>query len=115
MVGQFDSSVRYHINGYHLREYLQSKKKWSNRVWDTIDVEMFGAFYKRLPFPKQVAYTKFAFDQWPVGTNRYKVARVKEDNIRLCPCCKVAVEDSDHALRCDQQCRRTIPILSFTY
>ena len=113
MVGQFDSSIRYHINGYHLREYLQSKKEWSHRVWNTIDVERFGAFYKRLPFPKQVAYTKFAFDQWPVGTKRYKVARIKDDNIRLCPCCKVAVEDSDHALRCDQNPARMEGVIAF--
>lgn len=58
LTGQYDDIIRYHVNGYHLRRYLQEKKKWSDAVWDTIDVQAFGTHYRRLPLRQQITRTK---------------------------------------------------------
>jgi hypothetical protein len=42
---QFDDCNRFHVNGYHLRQYMQSKHKWTNATWDEIDFESFGAHF----------------------------------------------------------------------
>ena len=69
LTGNIDTCIQYHINGYHLRDYLQSRKGWSNDRWDLIEMETFRVVYKTLPFTQQVFQTKSIFDQWPVGTN----------------------------------------------
>ena len=33
LTSQYNSSIRFHINGYHLRQYLQCKPQWTNKVW----------------------------------------------------------------------------------
>lgn len=58
IVGQVDSCLRYHINGYHLRRYTQSKYKWNDQTWNCIDVEALGRYHSRLPPAEQIAHTK---------------------------------------------------------
>ena len=48
LVSQVEESIRFHINGYHLRTYTQSKYRWSNSTWNRIDVEVLGRFFRRL-------------------------------------------------------------------
>ena len=100
LTGQYDDIIRYHVNGYHLRRYLQEKKKWSDAVWDTIDVQAFGTHYHRLPLRQQITRTKFVHEQLPVGTRRLKQAPVKDPLLSLCPCCKASEETTDHLLTC---------------
>ena len=49
LVSHIEECIRYHVNGYHLRGYIQTKYKWTNRVWDTMDLLNFGRFRKHLP------------------------------------------------------------------
>jgi hypothetical protein len=100
LVSHIEDSIRYHINGYHLRQYTQYKHGWTNATWDSVDFEMFGNFYTSLSASDQVHQTKFIFDQQPVGVNRYKRARVKDPVFKLCPCCRIHTETEDHVLRC---------------
>jgi hypothetical protein len=58
LVSKIEECVRYHINGYHLRNYVQSKYKWTNQIWNTIDVKLMGNFHKQLDAKNQIARTK---------------------------------------------------------
>ncbi|KAI2498083.1 hypothetical protein MHU86_16393 [Fragilaria crotonensis] len=100
LVSQIESCLRFHINGYHLRLYVQSKHKWTNNTWDRIDVDIFGRFHRRLSASAQVAQTKFMFDQWNTGKVRSRNAKVRDPKLSLCPCCKVTDETTIHVLRC---------------
>ncbi|KAI2505052.1 hypothetical protein MHU86_9408 [Fragilaria crotonensis] len=100
LVSQVESSIRFHINGYHLRLHIQSQNRWSNATWNRIDVEALGRFYRRLPPAAQVAQTKFMFNQWHTGVTRIRNAKVKDLQLRLCPCCKTMDETTQHVLQC---------------
>ncbi|KAI2498729.1 hypothetical protein MHU86_15740 [Fragilaria crotonensis] len=100
LVSQIESCLRFHINGYHLRSYVQSKHKWTNSIWDRIDVEAYGRFHRRLSPSAQVAQTKFMFDQRNTGKVRCRNAKVSDPKLSLCPCCKTQLETTHHVLRC---------------
>jgi hypothetical protein len=100
LTGQFDECIRYHVNGYHLRQYLQAKKRWSDDVWDTIDLQLFGKHYCRLSPRQQITQTTFVHDQLPLGDRRFQQAPTKDPLLSLCPCFKVTVKNSNHLLRC---------------
>ena len=100
LTGQFDECIRYHVNGYHLRRYMQDQNGWSDDVWNMIDLQLFGKHYCRLSPRHQITRTKFVHDQLPLGARRLRQAPVKDQLLGLCPCCKVAVENSEHLLRC---------------
>ena len=100
LVGNVEASIRYHVDGYQLRQYTQAKHQWSNKTWSCIDFEAFGRFYKGLTAHDQDAYTKFMFGHQSVGTTRYKTAKVKDEAQLQCPCCRTAREDPDHLLLC---------------
>ena len=44
---------------------------------------------------------KLVHNQLPLGERRYRQSPIKEDSLRLCPCCKSQPEHLDHFLRCD--------------
>ena len=43
MSSNIEDSIRYHVNGYYLRQYLQSRKQWNDVTWQTVN---FQALYK---------------------------------------------------------------------
>ena len=88
LVSHIEASIRYHTNGYHLRQYTQTKHGWSDATWASFDVESFGLFYKSLSPKDQTHQTKYIFDQLSVGANRYKRARIKAEELKQCPCCR---------------------------
>lgn len=110
LTGQFDECIRYHVNGYHLRQYLQDKKGWSDEVWDTIDLQLFGKHYCLLSSRHQITRTKFIYDQLPMGDRRLKQAPVKDPLLSLCPCCKAAVKTTDHLMRCNSSPQRDLHV-----
>lgn len=97
---QFDDSIRYHINGYHLRRYLQEQNSWSDAIWREIDFAMFGKFFRRLSPSQQIRHTKFVHGQLPLGVRRYQQARIPDESLRLCPRCKTHDETAIHFLPC---------------
>lgn len=40
-----DKCIRYNMNGYHLRRSMQSKQRWTDKVWDSFDLDIFGKFF----------------------------------------------------------------------
>ena len=100
LVNNIEECIRFHTNGYHLRQYTQTKHSWSDHTWDSIDFLSFGMFYKRLPATDQSNHTKFLFDQQAVGVNRYRRATIKDDRLHHCPCCRQPNESTDHVLHC---------------
>jgi hypothetical protein len=102
LTSQIDSCLRYHINGYHLRRHLQSKRRWADKIWDTLDFDLFGRHYQRLDANRQVFQTKFSYDQLPLGQMGLYRSRVTDPQVATCPCCKTSTEDMSHFLRCRQ-------------
>ena len=37
VTSQFDECIRYHVNGYHHRNYVQQHHGWDNNTWNDID------------------------------------------------------------------------------
>jgi hypothetical protein len=102
LTSQIEESLRFHINGYHLRQYIQSRQRWPDQVWQRVDLEAFGSFHRRLTSSEQIAHTKFIFDQWHTGKQQYNVATIKDAKLKLCPCCRTVIETSTHVIRCQQ-------------
>ncbi|KAI2505340.1 hypothetical protein MHU86_9140 [Fragilaria crotonensis] len=89
LTSQIEESLRFHINGYHLRQYTQLRQRWPDQVWQRVDFEAFGSL-------------KFIFDQWHTGKQQYKVATIKDAKLQLCPCSRTVIETSTHVIRCQQ-------------
>ena len=100
LTSQYDASIRFHINGYHLRNYLQAKKGWTNKVWESVDFYTFGKHFRRLQPHQQSTWMKFVHNQLPLGERRYLQAPVKADTLRSCPCCKEKDETLSHFSQC---------------
>jgi hypothetical protein len=100
LVSNIEASIRFHSDGYHLRQYTQQKHSWSDSTWDSIDFVSFGSFYQRLPANDQSNHTKFLFDQQAVGINRFRRSTIKDEAQHLCPCCRQPHESTDHVLLC---------------
>jgi hypothetical protein len=108
LVSNVEDSIRFHSDVYQLRQYTQAKHQWSDAMWHRLDFESFGRFYKKLPTADhQNVFTKYMFDHMSVGTNRYKTAKVKDEAQLLCPCCRTAMETSDHLLQCQSNSTHT--------
>lgn len=100
VTGQYDDTLRYHINGYHLRIYSQELNSWSDSTWQEIDFATLSRTYKRLRAPQQVRFTKHMYQQLPLGARRYQQAKIKDPNLKMCPCCKTTEELPQHLLHC---------------
>jgi hypothetical protein len=113
ITSHIDSCIRFHINGYHLRQYLQEKRKWSDSTWDSVDFESFGRHFQRLSPPHQIAHMKFVHDQQPLGVRWYRIAPAKTESLKLCPCCLANEEDQRHFLTCPSNSGRDNALLTF--
>ena len=100
LTGQYDDSIRYHIDGYHLKQYLQETNQWSKSVWDEVDFKVFGAHFRRLRPALQVTHMKMVHNQLPLGERRHRQASVQDDTLKLCPCCRTNMETMCHFLSC---------------
>ena len=86
-VGQVEACIRFHINGYHMRQHLQARHKWTDVAWNTIDLQLLSQFCRSLTPSKHTAQVKYMNNQRHTGLRRYQVARIKDPTMRLCPCC----------------------------
>ena len=100
VTSQYDECIRFHINGYHHRNYVQTHHGWSNKTWDDIDFYTFGRHFRHLPSNHRTQHFKFIHDQLPLGVRRFWEATIKDESLKLCPCCKLHTEDTSHFLRC---------------
>jgi hypothetical protein len=58
-----DEAIRFHVNGYYLRQFLQSKKKWTNSTWDLVCFKAQSTFSRGLRVPDQHWYIKLIHEQ----------------------------------------------------
>jgi hypothetical protein len=100
LTGQYDECIRYHVNGYHLRQYMQERNVWNDSTWEEIDFDLFGKHFKRLSPSRQVFHMKVIHNQLPLGERRYRQSNVQDEVLRQCPCCQSEHETQDHFLRC---------------
>lgn len=78
---------------------MQSKRRWTDAVWDTIDFELFGQQCRRLAASDQTFRTKLVHDQLPRGKINLQRSSVKDSHVSMCPCCRTNVEDMTHFFR----------------
>ncbi|KAI2512859.1 hypothetical protein MHU86_1405 [Fragilaria crotonensis] len=100
LTAQYDECIRFHINGYHLKQYMQDRKQWNDNTWNMIDMGSFSHHFKRLTPSQQTSHMKFVHDQLPLGKRRFQVSMSKDTILKTCPCCGKADEDSHHLVRC---------------
>ena len=100
LTSQYDSSIRFHVNGYHLRKYIQERRGWDDKTWDQVDFVRFEQHLKRLTPLRQISHMKFIHDQQPLGTRRLQQAMIHDETLSLCPCCTTTIENQAHLLRC---------------
>ena len=93
VTSQFDECIRYHVNGYHHRNYVQQHHGWDNNTWNDIDFYSFGRHFKRLPPSHRSQHFKFIHDQLPLGERRFREAPKKDEALKLCPCCRAFQTD----------------------
>ena len=113
IVSQFDACVRFHINGYHLRQYVQEANAWSDKTWDDIDFFNFGANLKRLSPNHRTHQIKLIHNYLPLGHRRYRESTVKVPELKLCPCCRTQDETPSHFLTCEANLEFTTSLKSF--
>jgi hypothetical protein len=82
---QYDDCIRYHVNGYHLRRYMQDKKKWPDKTRDDIDFDLFGTHFRSLTATQQIDQMKVVHDQLPLGCIHYRRSPVPSSSPRFCP------------------------------
>lgn len=102
LTSQYDSCIRYHINGYHLKQYMQARKDWNDDTWNTIDFGMFGRHCRRLSTSHRAFNMKLVHNQLPLGFQRHQRSTSKDDSLKKCPCCGMADEDEHHLFRCTE-------------
>jgi hypothetical protein len=104
--GKLDDHLKYHVNGGYLRGYTQSKHKWSDKVWDMINMTAFGKNFKSISLTHQPAHLKFIHNQLPLGDRQYQQSSVKDENLKLCPTCRLHEENIHHFLHCHKNPNR---------
>ena len=85
IMSQYDSCIRYHVNGYHLRQSMQDKHSWSDSTWEDVDFGLFGQHFRRRRPHHQVTHMKRVHDQLPIGIRRYQQSRIKDANLKIVP------------------------------
>ena len=106
LTSKIDTAIRYHVNGYHMRQYLQQKHSWSDSVWDSIDFYLFGRHFNQLTPAQQTGHMKVVHDQQHLGKRRLQQSTIKDPVLQLCPCCKVHPETQFHHLQCTANTER---------
>ena len=103
LTGNFDSSIRQHVNGYQARQYIKDARDWDDATFDNVDWHNFGQHFKALPITARIQRTKLIHRWQPVGTQRLRDAKIKDPLLALCPTCQHTTETPDHVFLCDQR------------
>ena len=57
--------MRFHVNGYHLKQYMTESNGWTNVVWNEVDFVVFGSHFRRLQPSRQAFQMKIVHNQLP--------------------------------------------------
>jgi hypothetical protein len=100
--GNLDKLLQYHINRGYLCRYTQSKHKWSDKVWDRINMTAFGKNFMAIALKLQPAHVKFIHNKLPLRDRQNQRSIVKDANLKLCPTRDSQEENIHHFLHCHQ-------------
>jgi hypothetical protein len=103
LTGNFDHSIRHHINGYQARQYIRQTRDWNDEVFDSVDWHNFGQQFKALPITAKIQRSKLIHRWQPVGTQRLRDAKIKDPALAKCPTCRTKTETPDHLFLCEQR------------
>jgi hypothetical protein len=81
---------------------MQSKRRWTDAVWDTINFDLIGNLFRRLNLSTQTFQMKFSLDQLPLGKLNLLQSSVNNPQLSMCPCCYTEAEDMHNFLQCEQ-------------
>lgn len=98
----FNSMLSFHINGYHLRQYMQHRFAWSDTSCTGINHYLFGLHFRSINPNQQVKRMKFVYDQQPLGARLATRTAGSSDvpDLDRCPCCREHRKDQSHIRRC---------------
>ncbi len=113
LTSKIDTAIRYHVNGYHMRQYLQQKHAWDDKVWDTIDFYLSGCYFNRSTPAQQTPHMKVVHDQQLLGNRPLQQSLIKDPILQLCPCCQTSPETQFHLLQCTANPERTDTLSKF--
>lgn len=100
LTSQLDSCIRYHVNGYHLKQYMLERKGWNEDIWNSIDFGLFGQHTRSLSSSHRVLKMKMVHDQLPLGVRLHQRSLSKTESLKTCPCCRHSIEGNCHFWRC---------------
>jgi hypothetical protein len=95
-----DEHIRYHVNGYYIRQYMQSKNRWTDKTWTKVNMPALSHCKSQLKPKDQHWMIKLIHNQLPLGKKRAHVSQVSDVNLQTCPCCLRLPEDHHHFLHC---------------
>jgi hypothetical protein len=116
---KIDQQIRFHINGSYLKNHLQKRHRWNEKLWYSLDFDAFGRHFKKLDVHKQIQHMKFVHDIQPIGVNNAKLMYANDatpkntTSVSQCPCCCQALETQVHMLHCRDNPSRSKSLTKF--
>jgi hypothetical protein len=111
----WDTNLRWTINGSYLKAYVKSKHGWDEATWNLIDFEFVKAYCTPTKSTGRYKWFKFMHNLQSVGERKQKMNRRAEDvNISMCPCCNQQMETQQHMVLCERNPKRTEALLELT-
>ncbi len=95
-----DSCIRYHVNGYHLKQYMKERKQWDEHIWNQVDFGLFGRHARALSPSQRVLHMKMVHGQLPLGVRGHQRSLSKDETLKRCPCCGAPTETNSHFWHC---------------
>ena len=100
LLSNFDERIRFHVNGYHHKQYVQECNEWNEKTWTEVDFRTLGPHLKCLSPSHRSQHIKFIHDLLPLGVKRFREAPIPTEALKLCPRCRTATETPLHFLQC---------------
>jgi hypothetical protein len=66
----WDTNLRWHINGFYMKRSLMTKYGWTEEVWKTIDFTMVKAYLQHNSIYERNKWFKFMHDLQPLGKRK---------------------------------------------
>ena len=76
-------TIRYHVNGYYIRQYIQSKKQWKDATWNLVNFPAIYRYRRTLSSSDQHWLLKVMHEQLPIGRQRVRTAQVPDENLTV--------------------------------
>jgi hypothetical protein len=73
--GNWDTNLRWSINGTYTKLYLMQKHGWSDSIWKTIDFSTVKAFCNHKTYASGSQWFKFMHDLQPLGKRKIAMGR----------------------------------------